>query len=73
MASKKRTVPPEQLSLLLADFGLRQIHWRPWVADAGKFRRGRRSAQEAWDKWPYNEVLAQPVTSASREAILAWF
>ena len=56
MAGRKRTVPPEQLPLPLADYGLRQIHWRPWVADTTKFRRGRRPAREAWDKWPYVEA-----------------
>ena len=56
MARRKRTIPSQQLPLPLTNFGLRPIHWRPWVADATKFRRGRRSPQEAWDKWPYVEA-----------------
>ena len=39
----------------LVDHGLQQIHPRPWVADLDKIRRGRRSAPEAWDGWPYVE------------------
>ena len=47
MARKKKAAPPGQLPLPLSEFGLQQIHWRPWVADAEKVRRGRRSPQEA--------------------------
>ena len=39
----------------LVEHGLQQIHVRPWVGDEEKIRRGRRSAPEAWDNWPYVE------------------
>ena len=39
----------------LVEHGLQQIHVRPWVGDEEKIRRGRRSAPEAWEAWPYVE------------------
>ena len=40
----------------LVEHGLQQLHHRPWVGDEEKLRRGRRSAPEAWDNWPYVET-----------------
>ena len=61
---RKRTSQSEQLyeQLHLPLFeplvghGLQQIHYRPWVGDDEKIRRGRKPAPEAWEDWPYVET-----------------
>ena len=40
----------------LVGHGLQQIHYRPWVGDEEKIRRGRKPAPEAWEDWPYVET-----------------
>ncbi len=61
-------VPDGQIALPLFEpltrHGLQQIHVRPWVADQEKVRRGRRSAPEAWETWPYVEANPPHVFAA---------